>query len=92
MLMPEATIDQDDGPVPGQDDVGHAGEVAPVEHESVTHPVESRSDADLGTRVGLADAAHDPLPCREVAHRQQPTAILPTATPLVGDSIAVPRT
>ena len=40
MPMPEAAVDEDDGVVFRQDDVGFAGEVFDVKTKTIAHPME----------------------------------------------------
>lgn len=62
MSVPEAAVDEDDGAVFGQDDVGPAGELAVLraaDGEAVTQPVEHGPDKQLGLGVAPADAGHE---------------------------------
>ena len=60
--MPEAAVDEDDGAVFRQDDVGPAGErfvLRAVDGEAVAEAVEHGSQGELGFGIPAADAGHD---------------------------------
>ena len=62
MAVPEAAMDEDNGSVAGQDEIGPAGELLvfrPVQGEAVAMEVEQRTDDPLRPCVGTADAGHD---------------------------------
>jgi hypothetical protein len=58
MPVPEAAVDEDRDLPAGQDDVGDARKVAPVEPEPKTKPVQDASDGDLGVRIPSPDPRH----------------------------------
>jgi hypothetical protein len=60
MSMPEAAVDEDDGFVFGEDDVGFSGEGFDVEAEAVAEFVEEGADAEFGRGVFAFDAGHVP--------------------------------
>lgn len=53
-------MDEDDGFVFGEDDVGFAGEVFAVEAEAVAHAVEGGTDDDFGFRIAVFNTRHVP--------------------------------
>ena len=62
MPMPEAAVDEDDGAVFRQDEIGFAGEgfvARTVDREAVAEPVEHRTQGQFGFRVPTADTRHD---------------------------------
>ena len=62
MAVPEAAVDEDDGAVFRQDEVGFSGEgfvIRPVDGESVAEAVEHRSQGELRLGVASPDAGHD---------------------------------
>lgn len=56
----EAAVDEDDGFVFEEDDVGAAGEVFGVEAEAVAHVVKEGADEELGFGVFGFDPTHVP--------------------------------
>ena len=58
MAMPETAVDEDNLPVPRQDNVRSPWEIRTVKPESKTEPVNGRSDNTLGRRVTAPDARH----------------------------------
>lgn len=56
--MPVAPVDQDDLPMPGEYDVGLAGERLIVESIAESHSVDHTSDSQLGLRVLIPDPRH----------------------------------
>ncbi len=59
--VPEASVDEDDGAVLGEDDVGFAWEGAvlgSVDGEAESEAVEDGADGELGLGVARADARH----------------------------------
>ena len=62
MSVPEATVDEDDGAVFRQDEIGFAGEgfvARSIDREAVAEAVEHRTQSQFGFRVPTADARHD---------------------------------
>ena len=62
MPMPEAAVDEDDGAVFRQHEIGPAGEgfvARTVDREAVAEAVEHRTKSQFGFRVPPADAGHD---------------------------------
>ena len=59
VLVPEAAMDLDGQAMPWQDDIRLAGQVFPVQAESVAHGVERAPDTDLRLGIGLLHAPHD---------------------------------
>lgn len=57
--VPEAAVDEDDGFVLRQDNVGMTGQCFRVEAEAEAAAVEPFADDELGLRVFGADAGHD---------------------------------
>lgn len=62
VAVPEAAVNEDDGFVFGQDDVGTAGQFAVVQPEAVAHSMQQGADDDFGLGVARADSAHIPTP------------------------------
>src|SRR5213593_4195665 len=60
MPVPEAAVDENDGFVFGQDDIGTAGKIPGVKAETETEPVEQGANAHFGGGVLAANAAHVP--------------------------------
>lgn len=58
--MPEAAVDEDDGFVFGQNNVGFAREIFNVQAKAVAHPMEQAPDDEFGGRVFTTNAAHVP--------------------------------
>jgi hypothetical protein len=58
VLVPEAPVHKDDGPVLGKDDVGLAGEGADVNPESKPLPVQPGANDQFGSCVATPDAGH----------------------------------
>lgn len=58
--MPEAAVDEDDGFVFGEDDVGFAGKVFDMEAEAVAHLVEEGTNEHLGLGAFAFDPGHVP--------------------------------
>jgi hypothetical protein len=62
MAVPETAVDEDDGAVFRQDEVGSAGEgfvFRAVDGEAVAEAVEHRAQGQLRLGVAAADAGHD---------------------------------
>lgn len=62
MPVPETAVDEDDGTVFRQDQVGPAGErpvVRPVDREAVAETVEHGSQGEFRLGVATPDAGHD---------------------------------
>ena len=62
MPMPEAAVDEDDGAVFRQDEIGFTGEgfvARAVDREAIAEAVEHRTQRQFGFRVPTADARHD---------------------------------
>ena len=61
VAVPEAAVDEDDGPVLRQDEVGPAGEPAvprAADGEAIAQAVEHRADDELRPGIAAADARH----------------------------------
>lgn len=58
MPVPKATVDEDDLPPAGEDEIGFAGKVLAVQPEAVAHAVNEAADQQLDLAVLGADAAH----------------------------------
>lgn len=58
MAMPETAMNEDDGPVPWQNDVGIAGEVTPMKTESKSLGKEPRTNVLFGAGVAALDRGH----------------------------------
>lgn len=59
VLVPEAAVHLDRGAVPGQHDVGRAGEVAAVQAEAVAHGMQQATHEQLGLCIYFPDRPHD---------------------------------
>ena len=59
VLMPEATVDENNGTVFRQHQVGSARQIAAMDTESVSKPVDEASHGDFGTGIPSFDAGHD---------------------------------
>ena len=57
-------MNENDGFVFGQDNVGTAGQFAVVQPEAVAHPMQQGADDEFGFGIFAADAAHVPTPLR----------------------------
>jgi len=62
--VPETTVNEDDGLVFGQHDVGSAWQLLPVKTKAKAESMQQRADALLRGRVLAADAAHVPRTAR----------------------------
>lgn len=74
MAVPEAAVDEDDGAVLGEDDVGGAGESAVVEPVAVAPSPQFAPDGPLRGRVPGTDVGHTVVPLgggHRVGHRLQ---------------------
>jgi len=60
VAMPEAAVNEDDGFVFGQNDVGTAGQFAVVQSEAVAHAMQEGADDEFGFGVAGTDPAHIP--------------------------------
>lgn len=60
--MPEASVNEHDGPVPRQDDVRPARQASVVKAKSQTRSVEIGADDHLGLRIATPDSGHHPRP------------------------------
>lgn len=58
MAMPEAAVNKDHRAVPGQLEIGAAGEVATVGPETEAAGKEALADEELGPGVGAVDTGH----------------------------------
>lgn len=58
MPVPEATMDEDDGPAAREDHVGLSRQVLAVEPEAVPHGMDEPAHSKLGLRVLAADTPH----------------------------------
>lgn len=57
--MPEAAVDEDDGAVPRQHDVGRSGEVADMESEAIPGAVEHGANRQFRAGILAPDLGHD---------------------------------
>ncbi len=62
--MPEATLNEHDLPVPGQNDVWTAWKHPAMYPKTVAHPVQNRPYRQLWLSVLATDAAHQERPFR----------------------------
>lgn len=62
VAMPEAAVNEDDGFVFGQDNVGTAREFGVVEAEAVAEAVEEGADEEFGLRILVKNSSHIPTP------------------------------
>ena len=60
MPVPEAAVDEDDGLVFAQDDIGLAGKVLAMEAEAVAGAVEHGTDEQFGLGILALDRGHIP--------------------------------
>ena len=58
VAVPEAAVDEDDGTVLGEDEVGRAGQTSVVEPVAITATPQFVPDGPLGSRILRADAGH----------------------------------
>ena len=62
MAVPEAAVDEDDGVVFRQDEIGFAGQgfvIRPIDRKAVAETVEHRAQGEFRLGVAAADAGHD---------------------------------
>jgi len=60
VLMPEASVNENDLPARREDQVGVAWKAFAMETESVTERMQQTAHGDLRSRVHGLDAGHDP--------------------------------
>jgi len=60
MLMPEASVDENDGAMPRQDDVRRSRQVSPMQAKPISHPMQRPPHGKLRSGVLFPDRSHDP--------------------------------
>jgi hypothetical protein len=84
MAMPEATVNEDDGTIAGQDDVGGAGKVATLEAKTVAERVKGTARGEFGFSVTSPYAGHtlrSPSRVEGVDHERQMEPLEPLCHP-----------
>ena len=74
MPVPEATVNEDHGPVAGKNDVRFSGQVCPPKGKTEPEPMGYGPDPQLRASVAAPDAAHVPASmfmCNSVGHRME---------------------
>ena len=77
--VPEAAVDEDDGPVLRQHEIGRAGQPAVVEPVSITLAPQSVTHDLLRLRVAGADVGHTVVPlggCHRIGHNLQEPEVI----------------
>ena len=79
MMMPEAAVDEHGHAIPGQYEIGRAGQIPSVKPEPKAGRMESPAQQDLGLGVPRSDARHHPRACRTVDYIRHGKACAPVA-------------
>ena len=94
MPMPEATVDEDHGLQPGEDDVGGPGEIAALQPKAETEAMEQTPHPPLGRRIGAANARHHStarLPIDSIDHGRDPPGRPESITREAGERSVITR-
>lgn len=93
MPMPEASVNEHDGPVPRQDDVRPPRQASVVKAKSQTRSVQVGADDHLGLGVAASDTGHHPrprLPIHDVGQWPLPDEVRRSSAACTSIAISTP--